>query len=262
MHKTAGTAALVGLAAWTGGAILVAGAAAPRVAVADAAAMPSGKDLLAAHLAAIGGEKAVRARTSRVMKGSFSMPSMGFTGEMSVTQMAPHYQLSIFTITGMGEVRQGFDGDTAWMVNPFMGAQIDDSVGVEAQRMRNAFYKELTYTDRFTTIETVEKTNWRGEDSWKVRLVDAEGKETFEFFSVATGLRRGEMGTEPTPGGDVESITVFEEYKDFGGIKTPTKITNEAAGQTQIFTVASVEWDTVDKAVFALPDEVKALKTP
>ncbi len=39
-----------------------------------------------------------------------------------------------------------------------------------------------------------------------------------------------------------------------------TKLTFESDGQSQVMTVASVEWDTLDKSAFELPQEIKDLK--
>jgi hypothetical protein len=59
--------------------------------------------------------------------------------------------------------------------------------------------------------------------------------------------------------GEIEVVTSFSGYKDFGGVKRAATTTTEQAGQQIIITLQSWEWDTVDPKEFVLPPEVKAL---
>ncbi len=152
LNRPRPAAALIGAAAMSVGCAFAGSLAMPAVARAEAPGLPAGKDVLAGHVKAIGGEKAIKGRTSRVMKGAFTMPSMGMGGDMTISQAAPYFQLVSFNIPGMGEVRQGFDGETSWAMNPFMGAQIDTSATPEELRIRNEFKKDLSYATRYATI--------------------------------------------------------------------------------------------------------------
>lgn len=63
------------------GTILLLGAglaAAPLLA--DDHELPSAEEIRARHIDAVGGEKALRAHTSRTVKGTFEMPAMGMSG--------------------------------------------------------------------------------------------------------------------------------------------------------------------------------------
>jgi hypothetical protein len=52
---------------------------------------------------------------------------------------------------------------------------------------------------------------------------------------------------------------VYGDYRDFDGVTLPTQMIQRVMGMEQVMTTDSVEWDTVDPAVFALPDQIKAL---
>jgi hypothetical protein len=57
----------------------------------------------------------------------------------------------------------------------------------------------------------------------------------------------------------MEATTVVSDYKDFGGILGASRIVQSVMGMDQIITINTVEYETVDLAVFELPDEIKAM---
>jgi hypothetical protein len=59
--------------------------------------------------------------------------------------------------------------------------------------------------------------------------------------------------------GEMETTVRLGEYKDFGGVKRPTTVTQEAMGQVQVITITGWEWDTVEDKELELPPEIKAL---
>ena len=79
------------------------------------------------------------------------------------------------------------------------------------------------------------------------------------FYDVETGLQVGTIRTQESPMGAIEATTVVSDYQDFGGILAPTRTVQSMMGMEQIISVTTVEYDTVDPAVFELPDEIKAM---
>ena len=61
------------------------------------------------------------------------------------------------------------------------------------------------------------------------------------------------------PGGTAEQITVYSDYKRFGDLLLPTRTATRVMTFEQVTTFESVEFNTVDEAVYELPEEVKAL---
>src|SRR5690606_40759795 len=54
--------------------------------------------------------------------------------------------------------------------------------------------------------------------------------------------------------GGVEVESYFHDYKAFGPVKMASRIVARAAGQEQILTIESVDYDAVDPAALRLPD--------
>jgi hypothetical protein len=162
-------------------------------------------------------------------------------------------------IPGMGEMRMGFDGKTAWSSNPMMGAQVmpDSLMGAQREEADPDNYSRMTAA--IVSSETVEKTKLNDTDCYKVKHTWKSGRVTHDCFSEAEGLIVWSQSKSSTPMGEIEVVTSFSGYKDFGGIKRAATTTTEQAGQQIIITLQSWEWDTVDPKEFILPPEVKAL---
>jgi hypothetical protein len=59
--------------------------------------------------------------------------------------------------------------------------------------------------------------------------------------------------------GTVELTSLIGDYKDFGGQKIATRITQQAMGNDQVLTIDTVTYDVADPSRFALPPAIKAL---
>ena len=74
-----------------------------------------------------------------------------------------------------------------------------------------------------------------------------------------TGLQKGFTATQESPLGSITATTIVSEYKKFGDLFLPAKVTQKAAGIETIMKIDEIEYDNVDPSVFIAPPEVKAL---
>jgi hypothetical protein len=59
-------------------------------------------------------------------------------------------------------------------------------------------------------------------------------------------------------GGKGAATQVFEDYRDFDGVRMAAKDTSRDRSGLSVFTITSVTWDDVPDTVFALPAAVRA----
>jgi hypothetical protein len=59
-------------------------------------------------------------------------------------------------------------------------------------------------------------------------------------------------------GGNGAATQVFEDYRDFGGVRMATSNTTRDGDDVSLFTITSVTWDDVPDSVFELPAAVRA----
>jgi hypothetical protein len=224
--------------------------------------LPSAKALMDRHDAAIGGRAALEKHASLHQAGTLSVASAGIEATIDVYRAKPAMFLQKLVIGPMGEVLQGYDGKTAWAMQGGQATVLDSSLTLQA-KYNSDFFGNIHDMARYKSAETIELADFDGRKCYKVKIVRLTGAEGFEFFDSATGLGAGTIASVDSPmGGKIEQTSVFGDYKDFGGVKIPTRITQKGAMGEVIITIKSMEFDNVDPAMFALPDAVKALVKP
>ena len=99
-----------------------------------------------------------------------------------------------------------------------------------------------------------------GHSTYKLKVVYASGRETFEYYDVDTGLRAGAEGVHESLMGSLNVVTIVEDYQQFGNVMVPTRMTQAfGPGQTVVVTIERVEFGNVDPEIFALPAEIQVL---
>ena len=219
--------------------------------------LPAADKILEDYVKAIGGEEAFKKHTSRKMTGQFT--GGGMAAALTLQSMAPDKMLFTLEPPGVGQIRQGYDGQVGWLIHPMAGPVIAQGKDLEDIRRQADFYGDLNLRSRYATFESHDRREFAGRDVYAVRAIDDEGKETFYFFDVESGLLRGEETTRDAPGmGPLTLTKRHEEYGEFDGLKIPVRTVASMMGQEQTISIDHVEFDTVDPAVFELPAEIKA----
>ncbi|MGQ0648313.1 MAG: hypothetical protein ACT4P7_12155 [Gemmatimonadaceae bacterium] len=227
--------------------------------IARAQDLPAAKDLIQTWATAVNASGWKGHKSARTT-AAFDLPAMGISAKMESAQMfTPPMSVSKIDIPGMGEMRQGFDGTTSWSVNPMQGPSVTPKDLAEAQKEDNDPDNYSRTSPAIVSSETVEKTKLNDQDCFKVKHTWKSGRISHDCFSVADGMIVWSQTKTKTPMGELDVVTTFSAYKDFGGVKRATTTTVEQGGQQFVITLQSWEWDTVDPKEFALPPEIKAL---
>jgi outer membrane lipoprotein-sorting protein len=222
--------------------------------------LPEARQIVDAYVQAIGGTDAIARTSHRHLKGEMSMPAAGMTMTMEMWQARPNKMLMVMTIPGMGEMRQGYDGETAWSNNPMQGPRIIEGVEMEQALRQADFDANLRFDHLFPTMETVERTERAGRPCYRVRMVATNGDEAFGCFDTETKLLLGMTSRTESEAGTIEVDMSFEDYRDFGGLKMPTRMVTNVMGQEMVMTIREMDTTAVPDSTFALPAEIRALK--
>ena len=221
--------------------------------------LPSGREVVNKFIEAMGGRQVVLAQSGRHTTGSFDIPSQGMSGALDVYAQPPNKMLARVTLQGIGEIVSGFDGTTAWAVNPMMGPMILDSLQAQQTRQQADFYASLYPDDQITSLETVADTTFEGTRSYQVKVTTAWGESYHEFFDRESGLILGSQRNGATPMGNIEILTMVSDWRTVEGMRVPFKSVQRTMGIEQVVTITQVEVTTVPDSVFVLPPEIQAL---
>jgi hypothetical protein len=228
----------------------------------QAAELPQARTIIDRHIKEIGGRDVILKQSSTRATGTISLPAAGITGKLEAYHAKPNKYLQRMSLPGVGEIEEGFDGTVAWSLSPLTGPTLLDGKQLEQKKFDADFYEDLKPSERFTSMTTVEKTTFEGRPVYKIRLVNKNGDEDFEFYDVETGLKAGGITTRDSPMGAVQATLALTDYKKFGGLMHPSTSKISVMNTQMVMSITTVEYDTVDASVFAIPAQIKALMKP
>lgn len=236
-------------------------AAAPAPAAAKAAnALPSADAVLERYAKALGGREELAKHSSMHQIGIFEFPAAGLKADMHIFMGKPNKMLTRITIPGMGEIARGYDGTTGWSVDPTSGPMVLKGKQLDQIKLESDFMGIMHDPKSFASTQTVALTDFNGKPAYELRLVRASGDTATEYFDPTTGLQVGVIRSAESQMGRMTVTGVVGEYKPFGGLMLPTRMTQKlATGQEMAITVNAVEFDAVPAGTFDLPASIKAL---
>ena len=227
-----------------------------------AQALPAAKELMEKNDAAIGGRAAFDKHSSFRQSGTMSAPAMGIEAQFELYKQKPSKYLQKIVLGPLGEVQNGFDGTTGWAITPGQPPIALDSATTESLKVQADFFGNFHDFTRYKSIENTGLVDFEGARCYKVKIIRTTGAEGYEFYDTTTGLIAGIQATTETPMGKVDNTSVFSDYKDFDGVKMPTKIRQKNAQFDAVISFTTIEWDKVDPAVFTPPESIKPKVKP
>nr|MBA3891438.1 hypothetical protein [Gemmatimonadaceae bacterium] len=232
---------------------------APAALQAQDAPLPAARDLVARHVAAIGGRDAVLKYNTIRSTGTFGMAAAGLQGDLVSTVSKDGRMAMRITVPGMGELAGGYNGTVGWSMNPMQGPRVLDGPELAQMKEEAGFISSLLrQSPTITSIETVEKSSMGGVDCYKVKVTYASGRVSYDCYGIETGLLAGQVAVQESAMGTMELHNIVSDWKEFGGVKFATVLKQQAMGQEQVMTITSVSFDSADDAaLLELPAAVK-----
>ena len=220
--------------------------------------LPSARQVIDSYVKAIGGRDAVLGRKSLHVVATVDVPAQGMKADVESSQM-PNKLVSKTTLQGIGEILQGYDGTTAWAIDPMQGPRLLSGKELDQMKMRADPNNELHEAANYKSMDVVADTTFEGRPAWKLHLVRNSGDETREYFDKESGLLLGSQQFVETPMGTIESTMIAQDYKPMAGVLMPTKMIQRAGTNEVTITIVIEEANKVDAAIFDLPAHIKAL---
>jgi len=230
--------------------------------VANAAAAQSPEEILANHAKAVDPQGVAAKLPGMKTTANFEIPAMGMSASFIAIQRAPNQSSVLVGLPGIGEMKQGFDGTTAWASDPMQGPRI--MAGTEAAAMSdNADFRAMSRpADLFTAMELAGAGEVDGEKCLKVKHTWKSGRVTTDCYSTSTWLIIESVTTQSGPQGEMQAVSHFSDFRSVSGLMMPYKTKMSMMGMEQLITITSVEIGEQPAEAIEPPAEVKALKKP
>ena len=231
----------------------------PKPAAQADAKLPPAREIIDRHIREVGGRDAILSHSSMRIVGTASMPAAGLSGKLEIYHAKPNKFLQRVSFAGLGDLEEGFDGKVGWTTSALTGPILFEGKQLEERAFDAEFYDELKTAERYTSITTLERTTFEERPVYKIRLVKKTGGEDVEFYDIETGLKAGGMATRESPMGPMQGTTAYSDYRKFGVLRQPSTLKMTTLNVQMVMTIAALEYDTVDPAIFTPPPQIKAL---
>jgi len=210
-------------------------------------------DLVLKNLDAKGGLEKLKAVTTIKQTGSLSM--QGQNSSLVIFSKRPNMQRQEITVAGKTIVN-GFDGVTAWIINPFVGAIRPIQVtGPQAEMIgdQSNFDGPLVdYKNQGISIELVLGTEMMGDQKLIHLRLTSRTQQVSHLYLDAVTFLDAKMQIDTA---QMKLDQQFLDYREQDGIKVPFLVHTIANGVLQSeMKLETVEFNaTIDEAVFRMP---------
>lgn len=224
--------------------------------------LPSPQALAARHDSLVGGRAALEGYRSMRLVGTLAVTAMGLEAPLEILKVKPDRYLFRAQLGPMGELLSGYDGTHAWAIQPGMGPTLFSGAERRLIGDQADFFADLHDLSRFDRVETVDQAPFEGRPAYRVRMTRPTGEMLTEYFDVETGLSAGISADVSGPMGPMELVSIFKEYREFGGIRRPTKTIQRNPQFETLLTITDIEFDVVTEDAVAPPPAVRAIIPP
>ncbi len=240
-------------------ALLIFAMALGGIAPAQEAAKPAAltvEQILDKSVEAMGGRAAMEKITSTVVKANIDVTFAGVTATDVMYMKAPDKRASVVTVEGYGEIKDGYDGTTAWNDTPEGGLQDFTGERLEQAKRQAIFQPELKWREIYPNAEVKGKEAVDGRDAWVLTLVPKSGKPVTQYIDAETFLPIKTVTSVIGDQGEYEATSVMSDYRETDGVKFPHKIQQSTPMGDIIVNVTEVKHNVpIEDTVFAKPKQ-------
>jgi hypothetical protein len=191
---------------------------------------------------------------------TMEMPAMGMSMTINSAARRPNQIIVDTEIPGVGTMRQGYDGATAWAMDPMQGPRILTGMEAAALIEGSSFNSMTRSPDLFSAMAPAGAADVAGDPATCVKFTWKSGREPTDCFSNASGLLTRTIAKQVTEAGEIEVEMFMKDYRNVNGMLVPHLVQSSMMGMQMIITTTAVEFTAPAAAMFALPAEIKALK--
>jgi outer membrane lipoprotein-sorting protein len=220
------------------------------------AAAPSLDAIVAKNIQAKGGEAKLKAIQSMRMAGRVSIQGMDLS--MLIMTKRPNMMRQEMQFQDK-KIVQGFDGATAWIINPLMGSETaQEMTGPQAELAKDQADFDgplLDWKGKGHTLELVGTEDVGGAKAHKLKLTKKNGQIQYLFLDADSGIDLKTTVSVPQGATTMTVETEMSDYRPVEGIMMPHALKTSINGMpTGSIVVEKIELNVpVDEAQFKMP---------
>jgi len=214
--------------------------------------------VLAKHYDALGGLDAIKGMESATFEGKMAM-GPGADAPFKMYFKRPMKVRLEFTMQGMTGI-QAYDGETAWMIMPFMGKSdpevMADDQAKNMQEQADVDGPLVDWQEKGHKVELIGLEDVEGTEAYKIKVDLANGDVRYHYLDSEYFITIKQEGKTMMQGNEVEFETVLSDYKEVDGLMFPHSIDSKPKGAPagQVITIDQIEVNVeVADDLFTMP---------
>jgi len=222
--------------------------------------LPSAASILDRYVQVTGGKQAYEKRKTEIAHGTLEYTALGVKGSITRYAAEPDKYYATLDVEGLGKIEMGVDGQVAWENSAILGPRLKTGVERAEAIREGSLNSTVNWRKLYPKVETAGIETIDGQECYKVIMTPAEGQPMIGYYQKKSGLQVKMSTVATTQMGDIPVDLIASDYKDFGGILEPAKVTQRSGPQEFTITLDSVEVNPgIPPEKFALPDEIRKL---
>lgn len=191
--------------------------------------------LIEQNLDAKGGREKIESVETARLQGTMTMQGPGgdMTAPFTMEWKAPDQARFELTIQGMTMI-QAFDGESAWMINPFMGKATAEKMSDEDAEMfkeQTEFHGPLLdWEEKGYTVEYAGEEEVEGTPTHKLVVTKPNGEATTFYMDQEYFLEIKAESKRMVRGQEIEVTSAIGDYKEVDGLVMAHSLDVEGAG--------------------------------
>jgi tetratricopeptide (TPR) repeat protein len=219
----------------------------------NSGSLPSVDEILTRYVEAMGGEKAIKAVSSRVVKGTVDVAGLSRGGLFESYSQAPNKFYNLMEAHPFGTTKMGYNGRAGWIQNN--GKTIMSSGAELARLMRDAdFFAPLGLKTKYAKVTLAGMSQIGYRDVYVLELQPAMGTLERLYLDAKTYLpvranRMESLGKVSAP-----SEVYFDDWRAVDGIQFPFSISQSMPKVSMSFTIKEIRHNVpIDARLFEPP---------
>jgi tetratricopeptide (TPR) repeat protein len=202
--------------------------------------LPTLDQLLAKYVEAMGGEKAIRAATTRLTKGTLDVPGISRGGSFEIYEQAPNKSLTILQAHPLGTVKIGFNGRNGWSQTTTGVKPIKAPTELSSLQRDSDTYAPLRLKQNFAKVSFPGMSQIGYREVYVLDLQPAVGTVERLYLDAKTYLPV-RMNTVRKLGVVLVPVEIYyDDWKAVDGIQFPFSISQRFQKLTLSFTVKEI----------------------
>ncbi|NOT33352.1 MAG: hypothetical protein HOP12_04185 [Candidatus Eisenbacteria bacterium] len=185
-------------------------------------------------------------------RGRVDIPGTPYAGAYE-SALASDGRFRVSFTLGDLRVAQGFDGDSAWTLEPGSPRRTLEPEMVANTQFSSALLGMLPLEPYTKRLVPDSLAMFDGAPCIRAHGLDAHGTEWQAWFEADTGRLRGTRTRVPTPVGRLWVVTTYRGYQEFDGVWLPTEVLADSGMQQQRIRVDETRFEVAAGTRFDAP---------